>query len=146
MKTFKLISLQIVSESGSFIDIELSDGLIINKEDDHSTWIIEAFISESDFRTVENLVPPGQKLSVQAVITKKDNDPAAFKTVVKTIKQVDGHVIVLFEGHLQKNRSKYAELLLKDLMKQGIVGDELIEQFKEKLRSRPKLISVKKES
>ncbi|RFU60734.1 YwpF family protein [Peribacillus glennii] len=145
MKTFKLISLQIVSDDRTFIDIELADGLIINKEDDHNTWIIEAFVTEGHFDAVAHLVPTGQKVNVQAVITKKDNDPAAFKTVVNKTKKVDGHVILLLEGHLQKTRSKYAELLLQDLIQQGIVGDALIEQFKEKLHSRPKLASMNKQ-
>lgn len=144
MKTFKLISLQIVSEERAFIDIELTDGLIINKEDDNNTWILEAFVADSQFSTVEQLVTPGKEVYVQAVITKKDNDPAAFKTVVNTLKKVDGHVIILLEGHLQKTRSKYAELLLQDLIRQGIGGDALIEQFKEKIRSRPKLATMNK--
>lgn len=139
MKTFKLISLQIISEERAFVDIELTDGLIINKEDDNNTWILEAFVANSQFSTIEQLVTPGKEVNVQAVITKKDNDPAAFKTVVNTLKKVDGHVIILLEGHLQKTRSKYAELLLQDLIQQGIGGNTLIEQFKEKIRSRPKL-------
>lgn len=144
MKTFKLRSLQIVTEEKTNMDIQLTDGLIINKEDDNSTWIIEAFVADSHFSTVDNLLTPGKEVQVQAVITKKDNDPAAFKTVVNTLKKVDGHVIILLEGHLQKTRSKYAELLLEDLIQQGVGGDALIEQFKEKIRSRPKLTTLNK--
>lgn len=40
MKTFKLFSLHIVKED-KLVDIPLEDGLIINKEDEHNTWLIE---------------------------------------------------------------------------------------------------------
>ena len=46
MKTFKLISLQIV-EDDQLVDIELDDGLIISQENDQSTWLIEAYINIS---------------------------------------------------------------------------------------------------
>lgn len=144
MKTFKLISLQVATKEKEYMDIPLTDGLIINKEDEGNTWIIEAFVANEQFRKFEQLISAGQEMSVQAVITKKDNDPATFKTVVDTLKKVDGHVIILLEGHLQKTRSKYAELLLEDLIRQGADGNELISQFKEKMRSRPKLAAIKK--
>lgn len=144
MKTFKLISLQVATKEKEYMDIPLTDGLIINKEDEGNTWIIEAFVANEQFRKFEQLISAGQEMSVQAVITKKDNDPATFKTVVDTLKKVDGHVIILLEGHLQKSRSKYAELLLEDLIRQGADGNELISQFKEKMRSRPKLAAINK--
>ncbi|RFU60098.1 YwpF family protein [Bacillus sp. V59.32b] len=144
MKTFKLISLQIVTKEKAYIDIPLTDGLIINKEDEGNTWIIEAFVANEYFSNLEPFVSTGQEINVQAVITKKDNDPATFKTVVDTLRKVDGHVIILLEGHLQKTRSKYAELLLEDLIRQGADGNELITQFKEKMRSRPKLTTTSK--
>jgi hypothetical protein len=144
MKTFKLISLQVVTEEKDNIDINLTDGLIINKEDDNNTWIIEAFVDDSSFNASEHLITAGKELTVQAVITKKDNDPAVFRTIVNTLKKVDGHVIVLLEGHLQRTRSKYAELLLEDLIQGGVIGTDLVEQFKEKMRSRPKLAGYNK--
>jgi aspartyl/asparaginyl-tRNA synthetase len=145
LKSFKLISLQIVTEEKKLVDVELADGLIINKEDDASTWILEAFVKERDFQSIEHFVGNvNEKLMIQAVITKKGNDPATFKTIVRTIKKVDGHISLLLEGTLQKSRSKYAELLLEDLINNGKSGDELIEQFKEKIRSRPSLVAAKK--
>ena len=44
MKSFKLISLQIITESKQLIDVELVDGLIINKENKSNTWIVEALV------------------------------------------------------------------------------------------------------
>ncbi|MDQ7861541.1 YwpF family protein [Peribacillus frigoritolerans] len=43
----------------------------------------------------------------------------------------------------KKTRSKYAELLLEDLVQKGLVGDELIKEFKQKIRSKPKLATNK---
>lgn len=57
MKTFKLISLDIIEEKNEDITqrrIKLLDGLIINREDDHGRWIIEAYVDQSyqDFSKV----------------------------------------------------------------------------------------------
>ncbi|MDQ7861542.1 YwpF family protein [Peribacillus frigoritolerans] len=40
---------------------------------------------------------------IQAVITKKDNEPALFQTVLRTIRKVGNHYSLLFVGHIQKN-------------------------------------------
>lgn len=141
MKSFKLISVQLISEDNQLVNVELTDGLIINKEDDNNTWIVESFLTEEGFNKIKDALPEiNQEIMIQAVITKKDNDPAFMKTVLRKIKPINGHISLLFEGHLQKSRSKYAELLLKDLIEQGIVGNELIEHFKEKLRSRSQVV------
>ncbi|WP_409303161.1 YwpF family protein [Peribacillus sp. SCS-155] len=143
MKTFKLISLQILTKSNDYVEVELSDGLIINKEDDQSTWLIEAFIKEEILALFDDF-NQDDELLVQAVITKKDNDPVSFKTTLRTVQTVDGHASILLEGHLRKTRSKYAELLLENLVDKGFDGQELLEEFKEKIRSRPKLSALNK--
>ncbi|WP_057911938.1 YwpF family protein [Peribacillus muralis] len=144
MKSFKLISLQIVTENLHLIDIALTDGLIINKENDANTWLMEAFVEENHFKELEPSLPDiDGEVYIQAVITKKDNEPALFQTVLRTIRKVGNHYSLLFVGHIQKTRSKYAELLLEDLVQEGLVGDELINQFKQKIRSKPKLATNK---
>ncbi|MBA9027850.1 MULTISPECIES: YwpF family protein [Bacillaceae] len=145
MKSFKLISLQIVTERNELFNVELTDGLIINKEDDLNTWILEAFLSKTYFDKIQHVLPLlNGEVNVQAVITKKENGPAAFDTVLRSIKEVEGHVSIVFEGHLQRTRSKYAELLLENLIDKGISGEELLEQFKEKIISQPPFITTKK--
>ena len=42
MKTFKLFSLEVVEDDKS-VEVPLEDGLILNKEDERSTWLIEAY-------------------------------------------------------------------------------------------------------
>lgn len=103
MKSFKLISLQIVTEELHLIDIVLTDGLIINKENDARTWLLEAFVEESHFRELESSLPNiNGEVFIQAVITKKDNEPALFSTVLRTIRKVGNHYSLLFVGHIQK--------------------------------------------
>lgn len=144
MKSFKLIYLQIVTEDSRLIDIPLADGLIINKENDISTWLLEAFVAEKHFHEFASSLPDiDGEVTIQAVITKKDNEPALFDTVLRTIKKVDGHYSLLFVGHIKKNHTKYAELLLEDLVYKGLEGEELIREFKEKIKSRPKLATYK---
>ncbi|MFK4998765.1 YwpF family protein [Bacillus sp. N9] len=46
MKTFKIVALQMFEDKKP-INIPLTDGLIINKENDHGDWVIEAFIDQS---------------------------------------------------------------------------------------------------
>ena len=146
MKSFKLITIQIISSKQDIVDLELAEGLIINKEDDANTWILEALLTEENFGRSEKMLPEiGGEVRVQAVITKKDNDPAVFNTVLRGIKNIDGFVSILLEGHLQRSRSKYAELLLEDLVNKGLDGNDLITQFKEKIHSRPRLVSNKKD-
>jgi YwpF-like protein len=140
MKSFKLISLQMITEKQELVDIELVDGLIINKENDSNTWIVEALVEATHYDELKDSLPnEDEEVRIQAVITKQENDPAVFETILKTRKLVDGHISLLFAGHLQNTRSKYAELLLEDLLKKGFTGDELLKEFKEKIRSKRKL-------
>lgn len=140
MKSFKLISLQIITENRQLVDVELVDGLIINKENDSNMWIVEALVEENHYNELKsNLPKENGDVRIQAVITKQENDPAVFNTILKTKKLVDGHVNLLFVGTIQNTRNKYAELLLEDLVKKGFTGDQLIKEFKEKIHCKRKL-------
>lgn len=143
MKTFKLISLQIVEEEG-LKDIALDDGLIINKEDDLSNWLIEAYISKTYLDYFTAAEDANKELTVQAVITKKENDPAAFITTVSSVKELENHISILLQGSLRRTKSDYAELLLGDLVQQGLDGEELVTEFKNKMKSKPRLAAAKK--
>lgn len=136
MKTFKLVSMQIVEED-KLIDIELDDGLIINKEDEHSTWLLEAYINSQykDYFQQKS----DQELVVQVVISKKENAPAAFLTNILSINDFENHVSILLKGQLKRARNDFAEIILQDLLAQGLSGDDLMNEFKLKMRSRPKL-------
>ncbi len=143
MKTFKLISLQIFEEDG-LRDIVLDDGLIINKEDDLSNWLIEAYVSKTYLDYFTAAEDAKNELTVQAVITKKENDPAAFTTTVSSVKELENHISILLQGSLRRTKSDYAELLLDDLVQQGLDGEALLTEFKNKMKSKPRLAAAKK--
>lgn len=140
MKSFTLISLQIMTDDKQLVDVELVDGLIINKENSSKTWIVEALVDADHYNALKSYLPNENKeVRIQAVITKQENDPAVFITTLKTRKLVDGHISLLFVGTLQNTRTHYAELLLEDLIHKGFTGDQLLKEFKEKIRSKRKI-------
>ncbi|RFU67097.1 hypothetical protein D0469_15865 [Peribacillus saganii] len=139
MKTFKLVSLQLFNDKQEAVDVELTDGLIINKEDDDNTWLVEALLQEKDYKILENAISDKQDVELRVVITKKENDPAAFQTALHSVKNVEDLYSVLFEGHLKRTKQDYAELLLQDLIHKGKSGSDLVTEFKEKIRTRPRI-------
>ncbi|MBY0122276.1 YwpF-like family protein [Bacillus sp. S/N-304-OC-R1] len=144
MKTFKLITLQVVEED-SLVDIDLIDGLIINQENEQNTWMLEAYVNKSYHDYFQELYEKGEDVIVQVVITKKENSPAAFQTKILTIKQVSDKISILFEGKLMKTNYDYAEIVLKKLIGQGLSSEELLQEFKKILREKPKITAAKSE-
>lgn len=140
MKTFKLISLQIIDDSEA-LDITLHDGLIINKEDERNRWLIEAYVGDNYHDFFTKLLESKKETPAQVVISKKENDPASFTTRVLSVKKIDGRLSVLFEGFLKRSKN-YAELLLSDLIGKGLSGEELLSEFREKMMTKPKLTST----
>ncbi|MGG7619516.1 YwpF-like family protein [Bacillus coreaensis] len=140
MKTFKLISLQIIDDSEA-LDITLHDGLIINKEDERNRWLIEAYVGANYHDFFTKLLQSEKETPAQVVISKKENDPASFTTRVLSVKKIDGRLSVLFEGFLKRSKN-YAELLLSDLIDKGLSGEELLREFREKMMTKPKLTST----
>ncbi|MQH48773.1 hypothetical protein EI044_26180, partial [Escherichia coli] len=51
MKTFKAVRFQIVNEHGRIIEYELEDGVIINKEESGTGWLLEIVISNEHYET-----------------------------------------------------------------------------------------------
>lgn len=142
MKTFKLISLQVVEECG-LIDIKLEDGLVINKEDKNRTWLLEAYVSAAYEPYFQALLDADQELSMQVVISRAENDPAYFQAKSLRIKKLaGGYLSLLFKGKINQENT-YPELLLSALIEKGLSGQELLKEFKEKMITKPK-ISPKK--
>ncbi|MDQ0214113.1 hypothetical protein J2S13_000509 [Oikeobacillus pervagus] len=136
MKTFKMISFQII-EQDAVKNIDFIDGLIINKEDEKRTWLLEAFVDISHYDYFRDAQQMTEDLEVQAVISRPENNPAVFLTHIRGIKKLGSHMSILFEGHIKRLRNEYAELLLDDLIQQGFEGEQLLLEFKEKLKSKP---------
>ena len=144
MKTFKLISLHVTGDHG-LIEIKLEDGLIINKEDENRTWLLEALVSASYEDYFQSLLEEEKDLILQIVISRKTNDPAYYHSKLFHIKKLDqDHISLLFKGHLNRSRSNYAEQVLANLIEKGVSGQELLTQFKEHMKLKNKIPPVKK--
>ncbi|WP_413305384.1 YwpF-like family protein [Bacillus sp. 1P10SD] len=138
MKSFKLYSLDVMDGETS-VEVPLEDGLILNKEDERSTWLLEAYTDLSLYDFFNTIHNQSRDLIVEAVITKKENTPAYFQTKIVSLNKFEEHISVLFEGHLRRNKSDYSELLLDSLMQKGLEGAALLKEFKEKMKSKPKI-------
>jgi len=143
VKTFKLISLQILTKE-RLIPITLMDGLIINKEDDYNHWLIEVYTDLSSIDFLEESFQKKEELLVQAVITKKANDPAPFEVMILSIQKFGDKASILLEGTLKRDRKDYAELLLQYLIEEGYEGKNLSRKFTELMQSKPQTFLEKK--
>ncbi|MDR6999309.1 YwpF-like family protein [Neobacillus niacini] len=138
MKSFKLVSLEVVENENS-VEVPLHDGLIINKEDERMTWLLEAYTSLSLYDYFKKIQDEGREIIVQGVITKLENDPAFFQTKISTLNKFENHISVLLEGNLRRLRRDYSELLLDSLIQKGLSGQALLTEFKDKMKSKPKI-------
>lgn len=139
MKTFKLISLE-VFENDIFREIELVDGLIINKEDEKNTWLIEIYTKPTQIDFFEKALQNQEDQMIRVVITKKDNDPVSFHIKTRSITKLEKNVSIMLQGTLKRtSRKNFSEILLKDLLDQGLYGETLLQEFKEKMKNKPYL-------
>lgn len=138
MKTFKLFSLDVLEDDQSVV-VPLVDGLVLNKEDDQSTWLLEAYTDLELYDYFHAIFKEQREIIVEAKITKKENAPAYFQTKVCSLLKFEQHISVLLEGHLRRNKSDYSELLLDTLLQRGLEGQALLDEFKDNMKSKPKL-------
>lgn len=61
MKTFKLVSFQLVDDQEKRQSVSLTNGLIINKEDGENNWILEAVIDKKWYDEFHVLLKDKQK-------------------------------------------------------------------------------------
>ncbi|UBH08384.1 YwpF-like family protein [Macrococcus armenti] len=138
MKTFKAIRFQIV-EDESMKEYMLYDGVIINKENSGTGWLLEILIDEIHLETMESYMQNGTILDTRVVITRASNDPAMFEATIKDIQVLGEKISVIFECHIYTLRQTYAEKLLEQLVNDGLSGQSLITAFNRKMQSKPKL-------
>ncbi|MCR2821394.1 YwpF-like family protein [Lederbergia panacisoli] len=135
MKTFKIVALHIYEEKRA-TNIPLKDGLIINKENEDGVWIIEAYIEKQYIGHFQKRFDNEESFEIRVIITHAANDPAPFTVKVHTIQVLDDHISVLFQGRLSKRRNEYPEILLDDLIKEGLSGDQLLEEFRKRMKKK----------
>lgn len=138
LKTFKMLSFDLVSED-QIKKIPLVDGIIINQENSHQTWVLELFTSSDYLQFFNELLHADVILDARAIISLPDNEPAPFSVVVHSITEIDNRISVLLKGRLKAQRKKYAELLLSQLLESGMRNEELLEAFERGMRERPSL-------
>ncbi|WP_404429425.1 YwpF family protein [Sutcliffiella horikoshii] len=138
MKTFRLVAISLVH--GEEVEqLDLQDGLIINREYGKENWLIEALLPKSEPEKYEEFRDNEEILHVQATISKPTNDPASFEAVVRQVAVMEDKMSILFEGELFRKNSNYHEKLLERLVNEGYNGDKLVEAFKNKVKEKPVL-------
>jgi len=78
MKTFKAVRFQIVNQNGGITEYELEDGVIINKENSGTGWLLEIVISNDHYGQMKQYQEEQTLLDIRVVITRPANDPALF--------------------------------------------------------------------
>lgn len=134
MKTFRLIDLKIEldPQQDKMSSIPLRDGLIINKEDGENHWMIEALIPKKHRQVFEVLFQRHTEVKILVTITKENNRPVHLSVQVKNIVALEENISVLLDGKMITNRYRTeTEEVLKDLVKEGLSGEKLLDAFKQ---------------
>lgn len=133
MKTFKLKGLKIMPDKEEIVnanDIELMDGLVINREDELG-WLIEAYTVRDYwdyFKQMEQI----DEVMIQIKITREENDPAFFVTKIVGINKIGtDRMNVLFQGEIVDHSKRRIEKMLEMIIEEGYQGRSLLEKFKE---------------
>ncbi|MCE4988396.1 hypothetical protein BUZ31_06310 [Staphylococcus haemolyticus] len=145
MKTFKAVRFQIVNENGGITEFELEDGVIINKENSGTGWLLEVVISNAHYETMKKYYDDQTLLDIRVVITRPSNDPALFDATIKSISEFETTMSIVFDCHIYTLRQVYAESLLEQLIDEGLSGEELKITFNRMMQSKPKLKEEKLE-
>lgn len=134
MKTFKLVLLEIVNDEKTVyetIQVPLTDGLIINKEDDRNSWLIEAYTDQSLFEYFTKAKENNKELIVHVKITTEQNDKATCLTKIIGINEIGEMMNVLFDSTMIEDKTVKIEKKLKKFVAEGFRGEALLEKFKE---------------
>ncbi|WP_309089228.1 YwpF family protein [Domibacillus sp.] len=137
MKTFKVAAFFFEKE-GEVTPVPLQDGLIINREDEQRSWLIELFLQEEDVQLVRTFEQEEQ-LTARVAISHRGNDPAMFTVSIRSFELLKDGTSILFDAQLRQMRNEYAKQVLHSLVEEGLSGEKLLEAFTEALHSRPKV-------
>lgn len=138
MKTFKMLSMGLVEED-TVVNYPLEDGIIINQENSHRSWVLEMLMDLAHEEKFKKMMDSGKIFDVKVVISYPENEPATFEVGIYAVKKIGDHISVLMKGTLKRIRRKYAESLLSELLEDGLEGDQLLSRFESDMRSRPVL-------
>lgn len=138
MKTFKMISVSIISDNEE-VPITIEDGIVINQENSSRSWILELFTDQKYENYFNELKTSNKVYDVKVIISYPENEPAHFEVVTYSVKQIGNHLSVLLRGTLKRVRRKYAESLLSELIEEGFTGEDLLSKFENDMKTRPAL-------
>lgn len=133
LKTFKLRDLEVLENIEDHVEqkqIELIDGLVINREDEEG-WLLEAFISK-EYEPYFTAIQDVEEIMLQVKITREENDPAFFITKIVAINKItDDKINVLFQGKIVDHSKRRIEKMLRMIVEEGYQGESLLKKFKE---------------
>ncbi|OKL37598.1 YwpF family protein [Domibacillus mangrovi] len=132
MKTFKVAEFFLDKEEDSH-KIPLKDGLIINREDEKQSWLIELFLDENEELSIRRFHHVSN-LTARIAITHRGNAPAIFSVSMRDIQKLDHGISVLFDAQLRQRRNDYTKQVLDSLLKEGLEGEELLNTFTDTIR------------
>ncbi|RPF52272.1 YwpF family protein [Aquisalibacillus elongatus] len=135
MKTFKLISIDILEKSGDeleYIEVDMMDGLIIDREIEQDRWLIECFIPVKYLKYFKQKQSEDREFVVQVRISKAANPKATIVAKVNSINEIEDDINVILIGNLVNREREQIEQMLQDLIEAGYQGASLLKRFKEK--------------
>ena len=93
--------------------------------------------------TLRNYRKKESPFTLRIIISRRENDPAYFYMESLQINQLsEDKMSLLFSGKVKNANSTYAELLLAHLIEKGFSGKKLLNEFKEKMLTKPAISSV----
>lgn len=128
MKTFKLVELTLYpTDQVSLIgkEMKLSEGLIINKEEDNE-WVLEAVLGKNDLGSVQDLSENRKVLLAQVRITKPENRPAMFLVQVQEVNDLGEEGNVIMKGTLAREEKMELISSVKRMREEGMEEEDIL--------------------
>lgn len=128
MKTFKLVELTLYptnKDSLNEIEMKLSEGLIINKEEDNE-WVLEAVLGKADLEAVQEISESRKVLLAQVRITKPENRPAMFLVQVQEVNDLGEEGNVIMKGTLAREEKLELFASIKKMREDGMEEGEIL--------------------
>jgi YwpF-like protein len=128
MKTFKLAELIVYPTNQDSLkgkEMQLTEGLIINKEEDNE-WVLEAVLDKEDLTIVNKLSQDGNVVLAQVRITKPENHPALFLVQVQEVNDLEEEGNVIMRGNLRREDRHDLLMTIQRLRKEGKEESEIL--------------------
>ncbi|PAE06940.1 hypothetical protein CHI12_13720 [Terribacillus saccharophilus] len=128
MKTFKLVELTLYTTDQVSLnekEMKLSEGLIINKEEDNE-WVLEAVLGKADLESVQEISEDRKVLLAQVRITKPENRPAMFLVQVQEVNDLGDEGNVIMKGTLAREEKSELFASIKRMRQEGMEEEEIL--------------------